>query len=138
MDTNYTIEQITTELTWNIRHQVLYPDLPLSSVHIEDDFSGVHFGLFGNNQLIGVVSLFEKDDNIVFRNLAISKEHQNKKLGSKLLNHIIEYAKKAGKKHISCNARISAINFYKKFGFQTTGNTFSRNGVDFLTIRKDL
>lgn len=138
MDTNYSIEIITPELTWNIRHQVLYPNLPIEAAQVEDDFRGIHYGIFSNNQLRGVVSVFENEDNLLFRKLAIVAEHQNEQYGSILLNHIIVHAEKVGVKYIWCNARVSAINFYKKFGFYTTGNTFTKNGISFMSIRKDL
>lgn len=138
MKSDLKIEQITPELTWNIRNEAMYPNHPIEAVKLEDDFSGVHFGIFADNSLAGVVSVFEDGDTMVFRKLAVRPDFQNQKIGTKLLQYVIDYATENHKKQLRCNARVSAINFYKKFGFATNGNTFSKNGIDFMTIEKEI
>lgn len=138
MNSDYSIEQIPVQLTWDIRQEVLYPGRPRSLVFIEDDAEGIHFGLFHNNTLIGVISLFDRGEELVFRKFAIKKEYQNKKLGSSLLEYVIAYAKTMNKKYIACSARESALKFYQKFGFTSKGEPFLRNGINFLTMSKEL
>ncbi len=138
MNTEYSIEQIPAELTWGLRQEVLYPGKPQSLVFIEDDSEGTHFGLFHAGKLIGVISLFNRGNELVFRKFAIKETYQNQKLGSGLLNYVIDYAKQTGKKHISCNARESALKFYQQFGFSVKGEPFSKNGINFLTMSKEL
>ena len=43
------IEQITQELTWNIRQKELNPELPLSAIKLPEDDLGMHLGLFHQN-----------------------------------------------------------------------------------------
>lgn len=138
MDTNLNIEQITPELAWNIRHEVLYPNLNIDAVKLDDDFIGIHFGVFVANKLAGVVSVFEDEDKLLFRKLSVRNEFQNQKIGSALMNYILNHARSTEKKFIWCNARTSALNFYKKFGFVSNGKTFTKNGIDFMTIEKEI
>ena len=46
------IEQISHELTWRIRREVLYPGQPLDKIILPDDENGMHLGLFDDNKLI--------------------------------------------------------------------------------------
>ena len=57
-----TIEQIRPELTWRLRQKVLYPAQKLYEMELEEDHDGIHFGAFTDNKLVGIVSLFQKDD----------------------------------------------------------------------------
>ncbi len=57
------IEHITQELTWKLRQKELYPDLPIEAIKLVEDDLGTHLGLFYQNRLATVVSLFEKDSH---------------------------------------------------------------------------
>ena len=65
------IEQITPELTWRLRHEVLYPETPIYKMWMDEDDDGYHFGAFTENQLVGVVSLFSKGMDYQFRKFAV-------------------------------------------------------------------
>ena len=138
METNLNIEQVTPELVWNVRHEVLYPNLGIEAVKLDDDFIGTHFGAFVDNKLAGVVSVYEDDDKLLFRKFAVRSEFQNQKIGSQLMAYILDYASTLGKKSIWCNARSSALYFYKRFGFTSNGKTFTKNGIDFMAIEKEI
>ena len=109
METNLNIEQITPELVWTVRHEVLYPDLGIEAVKLEDDFIGTHFGAFTDNKLAGVVSVYEDGDKLLFRKFSVRGEFQNKKIGSQLMEYILNHAKSLEKTAIWCNARASAL-----------------------------
>lgn len=132
------IEQIRFDLTWHIRHEVMYPDLPFDSIKLENDQEGTHFGLYANEQLTSVVSLFSKNDVYQFRKFATIVAAQGKGYGALLLNHILSYAKDAGAKKIWCNARVSAAGFYSKFGFVATSKTSVSQGIDFVIMELQL
>ena len=132
------IEQIRFELTWRIRHEVMYPDLPFDAIKLDDDPSGIHFGLYAADQLTAVVSLFNRDNIYQFRKFATLVSEQGKGYGALLLNHIITYVKDMGGKKLWCNARVSAIGFYNKFGFRETDQTSISNGIDFVIMELQL
>lgn len=132
------IEQITQELTWKLRQKELYPDLPIEAIKLPEDDLGVHLGLFYENRLVTVVSLFENNNQLQFRKLATDSRYQNKGLGSKMINYVLDYAKERNLEKVWCNARSTATGFYLKLGFVYTGSKFSKNGIDYVIMEKTL
>lgn len=135
---NTTIRQIPHTATWNIRHKVMWPNLPVEKIKLPLDEEGTHFGLFDNEKLTTIVSLFFTGKSAQFRKLATEEHEQGKGYASQLLTHIITYAAEQNVEKIWCNARVNKIKFYHKFGMYTTDNTFSKNGVDFVVMEKTL
>jgi len=132
------IEQIPSYLTWKIRHRVMYPDLAFDKVILPNDDDGVHLGLFVNNTLITVVSLFKIGNSMQFRKFATLSEFQHKGYGSEILTYLIDYSKNEGCDRIWCNARKTASEFYRKFGFTETDKTSSANGFYYVIMEKEL
>ena len=128
------IEQIFPSLTWRIRHEAMYPDQPFDFVKLPDDFDGVHFGLYADHKLTGVVSLFAQGDVYQFRKLAILPEAQKQGYGAKLMEYILDYCKIQKAVKLWCNARANAKDFYYKFGFTETDKTFFKDGYDFVVM----
>src|SRR5476651_944047 len=126
------IEQITPELTWRLRWQVLYPDSTIRQMAMDEDEQATHFGVFYQNKLVGVVSLFQHGADFQFRKFAIDPLVQQKGIGTQLLQYITDRATDAGGTRLWCNARTLAAGFYLKAGFQQTGELFSRNGIDYV------
>jgi len=132
------IEQIPPYLTWKIRHKVLYPTMDFQTVILPDDDEGIHLGLFDENSLISVVSLFKTGASMQFRKFATLLEFQNKGYGSQLLIYLTEYSKSEGCNHIWCNARENATGFYSKLGFLKTDRTYHANDLNYVIMEKQL
>lgn len=128
------IEQITQELTWKLRQKELYPDLPIDAIKLPEDDLGIHLGLFYENKLATVVSLFEENNKLQFRKLATDKKFQRLGLGSKMIAYILNYAKEKQYKKVWCNARMSANVFYEKLGFTKTNEGFCKGGIDYVIM----
>ncbi|MET4082349.1 putative GNAT family N-acyltransferase [Pedobacter sp. UYP30] len=136
MDPLIQVEQIFPSLTWRVRHEVMYPELPFDSVKLADDFNGIHFGLYLDHKLTGVVSLFQKGNIYQFRKLAILTSAQKLGLGAQLMRYILDFCKIQQAEKLWCNARVNATGFYTKFGFIKTDTIFSRDGFDFVVMEK--
>lgn len=132
------IEQIRYELTWHIRHKVMYPDLPFESIKLEKDPNGIHFGLYAEDIITSVVSVFNDDNIYQFRKLATLSEEQGKGYGTLLLQYVISFVRKEGGVKLWCNARVSASHFYTKFGFLPHGAHFVQNKIDFVIMELEL
>jgi len=132
------IEQIRVDLAWRIRHEVMYPTLPFEVIKLQDDDKGIHFGLFADNRLTAVVSLFNIGNSYQFRKFATIATAQGKGYGTQLLNYIIDYAKAMGAGKLWCNSRVSAIGFYNKFGFIETDQRSVSNDIDFVIMELQL
>ena len=133
------IQDIKTQDTYSIRHRVLRPERPISECHFsgDNDDGTFHLGIFQNSKLIGVAS-FMKNSNPFFesltqfqlRGMAILPEFKIQGHGSLLLK---EGEKIIDLKHKDAmlwfNARVTAVDFYKKHGYQIFGKTFEVPGV---------
>ena len=130
------IEQIRPELTWRLRPKGLYPAQKLYKVELDEDKQGYHFGAFMDNQLVGVVSLFVNGADFQFRKFAVDESMQGKGIGKAMLQHLIDFALNENAKRFWCNARVTAIGFYLKYGFNHTSQFFSKNGFDYEILEK--
>ncbi|MES2650313.1 MAG: GNAT family N-acetyltransferase [Bacteroidota bacterium] len=132
------VEQIFPSLTWRIRHVTMYPDQPLDFVKLENDFDGIHFGIYVDYELTGVVSLFMDNGVAQFRKLAVLPEAQHKGLGAQLMDYLIDFCKVQKLTKLWCNARVNSREFYTKFGFSETDQTYSAAGFDFVKMELEL
>lgn len=128
------IKEIKPSDTWQIRHQVMWPDLPFEFVQLAEDDLGLHFGFFINEKLVSIVSCFISNDEMQFRKLATLEEYQGKGVASALLNFIFELAKEKGIKKIWCNARSNKTSFYEKFKMKTTDQKFVKSEQEFIIM----
>lgn len=127
------VKKIPFNKTFVVRHPVLRENRPVEECYFEGDElpSTTHFGLFDQDNLVGVLSVFENkhpnfNEGKVFqiRGMALLKEYQNKNLGVILLNEAEAYVNTQKGTIIWFNAREKAVNFYKKNGFQIKGTLF--------------
>jgi diamine N-acetyltransferase len=92
-----------------------------------------YFLLEANNEMAGYLKLQKNDqpDGYVLLNtmalhrLYIKESYRNKKLGGKLLDYAIQFAKQEGRSTIWLgvwNENNRAIRFYKNYGFEKFGN----------------
>ena len=132
------IEQIPAHLTWKIRHQALYPNSEWGKAILENDEEGLHLGLFDENELRSVVSLFWEEHDLQFRKFATLPAFQNKGYGSALVNYLLDFALQEQNTRVWRNARRSASHFYRRFGFPETEITFYSNDEHFVVMEKFL
>ncbi|MFD2865423.1 GNAT family N-acetyltransferase [Mucilaginibacter antarcticus] len=130
------IEQIRPEHTWKLRREVLYPELKLNEMAMEEDNHGYHFAAFKDNYIVGVVSLFKNGADFQFRKFAVAEEVRGMGIGKQLLHFIMDFAVDDGATRIWCNARDTAVAFYAKYGFTSTGQLFTRGGYNYEIVEK--
>ncbi len=132
------IRQIDYKATYSIRQQVLWPNKPLDFIALENDCEGVHFGVYVEDLLVSVISVFEEDHGIQFRKFATLQSHQGKGYGTVLLQHVFDYAKDRGVERIWCNARQTKTHFYKRFGMEEKEAALSKEGVAYVIMEKKI
>ncbi len=88
------IREASLDEVWQLRHEVMWPDQELSFVQLKDDANGRHFGLYVNDTLVSVISLFPEGTRAQFRKFATLREEQGKGYGSRLLAYTLEEARR--------------------------------------------
>jgi len=128
------LKQIRADETWALRHRVMWPDKPIDFVILPNDEEGLHYGLFENGQLVSVISMFVRGEQAQFRKFATDTAYQSKGYGSRLLVYLIETSRDLNIKELNCDARITAISFYKRFGMEIDSEVFQKSGKDFIRM----
>jgi len=121
---------------WPLRQEVMYPELPLDAVKLPDDGAGSHFGIYEDNQLLSVVSVFERNGEMQFRKLATRRDKQGKGLAWILLQHVLQLAEQKKVTRLWCNARLSATALYEKMGLRQNGAPWSNLGHEFVVMER--
>jgi len=130
------IKRINAEQTWELRHKVMWPDKDIGYVKLADDLSGIHYGLYVEQELVSVISLFINNNIVQFRKFATASIKQGAGFGTKLLNYAIAEADKMGAKAIWCHARTEKMPFYRKFGLYEEGEEFERDEKRYIKMTR--
>ncbi|MBB4801540.1 GNAT superfamily N-acetyltransferase [Flavobacterium nitrogenifigens] len=128
------IKAIKASDTWQIRHEVMWPDQPFEFVQLEEDNFGLHYGVFENDKLVSIVSCFISNNEMQFRKLATLQSYQGKGIASHLLKYIFEVAREKKLQKIWCNARKEKKEFYEKFGMVDTEEVFTKAGQEYTIM----
>lgn len=119
-----------------LRQDILRPGKPIESCSFENDNteSTQHLGAFFKDKLVGILSLFvaknqifDAPKQIQLRGMAIDIAYQKQGIGKSLLQETLK--RKKPDDLIWCHARLSAVDFYQKNGFQKASNSFDISGV---------
>ncbi|TRX60662.1 GNAT family N-acetyltransferase [Fulvivirga sp. M361] len=130
------IKEIPYQLTWEVRHKVMWPNEPFDYVKLKEDEFGRHLGLFVADELTSIISLFVEDENVQFRKFATLSSEQGKGYGTILLKHVLSELIGTAVKRVWCNARTDKILFYERFGMTKTNIKFIRGGMDYVVMEK--
>ncbi len=125
------IREIKAEDTYKIRKEELRKNMNLP-VQLTGDLDNktLHFGLFENDILVSIVSFMKiKHQNLngeqyQLRGMATLEVNHKKGYGKKLLAKVEEILKDKNIEIIWCNARVLALDFYRKHGYNIVGEEF--------------
>lgn len=133
-----TIRKISAEATYPVRHNVLRKGKPIESCRFEGDElpSTNHYGLFENNSLQGIISLFEscnpifkENKQMQIRGMAVLDQNQGKGYGKQLVQYCENLLAASDTELIWFNARENARGFYQKLGYTTQGEPFNIESI---------
>ena len=130
------IKEISAEETFPVRLEVLRKNIPLPFEFKGDfDENTFHLGAFKNDKLIAVSSYMMAENKnfegnqCQLRGMATLTEYQGFGAGKLMLEKAVQILKEKNNNILWCNARIVAVDFYKKQGFQTFGEKFEISPV---------
>jgi len=165
MDRQIRIDKISKDQTMQLRHSVLWPDLPLSHVCLPEDDEGFHYGAFlpQRDTPIAVISLFRENiptdeetrdpepglssansmthycEAVRFRKFVCEPQYQGQGYGSQLLLHALSMVRyEWGVTMAWCDARTATQDWYKRRGFQPFGPKFFKGAVEYVRMKADL
>lgn len=144
----FEIKKITASALYPIRHEILRKGEPFEKCIYPNDNAETtfHFGLHEKDILVGVISvfktshpLFSDDKQFQIRGMAVLETHQKKGYGAALVNEAVAFLKTNEENYtLWFNARIIAVGFYEKLGFEKIGNAFEIDtiGVHYIMCKK--
>ena len=142
------VKKITALETYIVRQEVLRKGKPIETCHFigDDATTTTHFGLFEDETIIGVVSVYKENsplftEKIQFqiRGMAVSENFQSKGYGEQLLKAAENFCFEEKTDLIWFNAREKAVSFYKKSGYKVVGNAFDipNVGIHFVMFKEN-
>lgn len=110
-----------------IIEQVIDPDIEFDQY----DAKALHVLLYVDNRPVGTGRIL--DDGHIGR-IAILSEYRGQGLGSKIIQQLIDVARKRGYQRVYLGAQSQAIDFYTKLGFTLFGEVFFEAGIEHLSM----
>lgn len=133
------VQEIRAEDTIDLRSRILRPGQEVELCHYPEDNlpTTFHLGIFGNERVICNGTFIQQGHSYFseakypyrLRGMASDKKFQGQGLGSKLLCHALQQLKAKNCDLLWFNARTSAENFYRKLGFESTGEIFDITSI---------
>ena len=125
------ISSISVEQALPIRHQILWPNKTMDECRVEDDDTGYHFGVFIEQNLVCVASVFIDGKTARLRKFATLEMYQGKGIGSAVLQHVMLFLKQNLVELFWCDARENAMSLYEKFGMAPQGERFFKGDIPY-------
>jgi len=102
----------------------------------KDDFL---IGAFIENTIIGCLILTpQPQQKIKMRQVAIDTAWQGHGIGQQIVNYAESFSVAQHFNYMHCNARATAVSFYKKQGYAVTGDEFTEVGIAHYYMYKSL
>ncbi len=127
----FQVREISASQAYDIRKDVLRRNIALTE-KIKGDFDDttIHLGVFINNVLVSVATFLQNDyelfNGLQYRlaGMATRDDFQKQGLGRQLILKSEKILKDKKATIVWCNARVVALDFYRKLGFVTKGDEF--------------
>ena len=110
----------------DLRIALFFNNMDNAEKHINDIYENrsTHLVYINEKEVVGTGRLTIEKKYGIISQMAISSGFQNKGIGSKILLKLLEECSNLKLDRVELNARKTAIDFYKKFGFQEYGDYF--------------
>jgi GNAT superfamily N-acetyltransferase len=143
-DFEFVVKRISAEDTRPLRQQLLRRGVPLEHLLYNGDLQPdtLHVGAFAAEKHIGIATVMCQPPNISdgvpavhphpnemtafrLRGMAVTDEAQGKGVGAAMLKACAGHVAQQGGAFLWCDARITARDFYSKYGFVIIGEEYS-------------
>jgi predicted GNAT family N-acyltransferase len=128
------IQTIQWQEALPVRHKVLWPTKTELFCKVDGDENAIHYGAYLEGKLVCVASVYMEGRVARLRKFATLVEFQGGGIGSKLIAHILNELEKIEIELFWCDARASAVGFYKRFGMEIQGGEFDKSGISYFKM----
>ena len=136
---NYYSEEYQRLLDFRFNNLRKPLNLEWSKEDLLNENKQIHFALKNQSEIVGSFCLKKIDcSTIRLRQMAIEKKFQKQGYGSSILKFTEKFAIKNNYKKIIIIARLSALDFYKKNSFKTSGKIFIDVTVSSINMYKKI
>jgi predicted GNAT family N-acyltransferase len=139
-----TIEYGTPEYdeTIALRYKVLRQPLgkEYDPLDLSKEYDQIHIGIYNREfQLTGCLVLQASDEKrIKMRQVAVDERFQKKGIGAAMVSFSEKIAREENFETMYCHARITAVPFYIKLGYEKLGDEFTEVGIPHYKMEKRL
>ena len=126
------------ELAVELRRQVLRRPLGLEFDPAQLALEGAdrHFAVSESGAILATLILTPIETGFKMRQVAVAFDEQGKGLGRLLVEFSEGVARQAGATEITLHARVTAVPFYLRLGYQPVGEPFEEVGIPHLAMVK--
>lgn len=118
-----------------IRNEELLRPIGLADFSREaDDAASEHLVAVEGDRVVGTV-LLVSGEPAKLRQMAVASSHQQRGIGRRLVQGLLERAKASGRREVVCHARAPVTGFYESLGFVCEGEPFEEVGIEHRFMR---
>ncbi|WP_114765060.1 GNAT family N-acetyltransferase [Vibrio rhodolitus] len=128
------IKHIPLESALPIRHAVLWPSKPPTFCQVDGDETALHYGAFVDDKLVSVASIYLTGNKARLRKFATLPDYQGQGIGTQMIEHILSQLALTEIEYFWCDARASALGFYRKFGLMQEGEEFYKSEIAYYKV----
>jgi predicted GNAT family N-acyltransferase len=124
-----------------LREEVLRKPLGLSLYHEDtsaDDQDDILLALIDQQVIACLMLQYIDQQTVKFRQMAVAEAYRSKHIGQQLIYFAEAALTEAGYKKIQLHARMSALGFYEKLGYQAYGAEFEEVTIPHIAMQKSL
>lgn len=110
--------------------------VPESMERDEFDEQAHHLLVFDNNIPIATGRLFYNGKYLKLGRICVLKQYRGMDIGRYLMKRLLEKAESEGIKKLYLDSQVSAIGFYRIFGFSEFGDVFDDAGIEHVPMVK--
>ncbi len=132
------IKEVSAKQIRKLRHITLRQGKPFSTTTYKKDsfLETFHLAAFENNKIVScatfypeVTKVFKSKQAYRLRGMATDLDFQKKGYGKKIMQEAFKKIQNKNGDLLWCNARLIAVDFYKKLGLKTIGEKFNISDI---------
>ncbi|MGN0144223.1 MAG: GNAT family N-acetyltransferase [Clostridium sp.] len=125
----------------DLRYREFYVTSNRAKEAIFDEFEdkSLRIVAYIDDKVIGHARLFIHEDIGEITQVVVDHEYRGMKIGFEIMTRLMEKARELKVKHITLDARVYAVDFYKRFGFETQGEEYIslKSGMPIIKMNQD-